>query len=192
MRVGLRRARLSRNEKVEIRFVFFFPAAKLNNLHYYLVPFLAKKPDNIVINIGTKNAPYKNKDNIYKKLKSMKSLKNRQHPACKDIFISIPVKRLDNKRDNTILKTYVDKLTGFEVNSLILNDNILSSQLNEDGLHLTHYSNIKLAEDFISRIWIFWFSEGSYGEFKYFNSFPTQDTSKSIPSLNSDNDIDED
>lgn len=172
--------------------LFFFPAAKLNNLHYYLVPFLAKKPDNIVINIGTKNAPYKNKDNIYKKLKSMKSLKNRQHPACKDIFISIPVKRLDNKRDNTILKTYVDKLTGFEVNSLILNDNILSSQLNEDGLHLTHYSNIKLAEDFISRIWIFWFREGSYGEFKYFNSFPTQDTSKSIPSLNSDNDIDED
>lgn len=134
--------------------LFFFPAAKLNNLHYYLVPFLAEKPDNIVINIDTKNAPYKNKDNIYKKL-NMKNLKNRQHPACKDIFISVPVKRLDNKRDNTILKTYVDKLIGFEVNSLILNENILSSQLNEDGLHLNNYGNIKLAEDFISRIWIF-------------------------------------
>ena len=66
-----------------------------------------------------------------------------------------PILRLDNKNANNILKRYVDKLKVVEEKSVILHDNILPSHLNKDGLHLSNYGNIKLAENFISRIRMF-------------------------------------
>ena len=112
----------------------------------YLVSFLVAKPNSIIIPVGRNNAPYKNEDNINKKLKSTISLINRQHPDCKGIFISTPFKRLVNKKANTILKRHVNKLKEVEVEL---------SHLNKDGLHLNNYRTIRLAENFISRIWIF-------------------------------------
>ena len=67
-----------------------------------------------------------------------------------------------------------------EVKSVILHDNILSSNLSKDGLHLNSYGTIKLAENFISKIWMYWRNEGSYKEFKYFNSAPTLETSNYV------------
>ena len=63
--------------------------------------------------------------------------------------------RLDNKNANSILKKYVDKLKVVEQKSVILHDNILSSHLNKDALHLNSYGIIKLVENFISRIRMF-------------------------------------
>ena len=119
-----------------------------------LVPLLKKKPDNIILHFGTNDAPYKNEDEIYKELKSIKDFIKKQHPSCK-VYISAPILRLDNKNAKNILKKYVDKLKVVEEKSVILHDNILSSHLNKDGLHLNSYSTIKLAENFISRIRMF-------------------------------------
>ena len=124
----------------------FFPGAK--DFYYYLVPLLKKKRDNIILHFGTNDAPYKNEDDIYKELKSIKDFKN---PSCK-IYIML---RLDNKNANSILKKYVDKLKVVEQKSVILHDNILSSHLNKDALHLNSYGTIKLVENFISRIRMF-------------------------------------
>ena len=63
--------------------------------------------------------------------------------------------RLDNKNANSILKKYVDELKVVEQKSVILHDNILSSHLNKDALHLNSYGTIKLAENFLSRIRMF-------------------------------------
>ena len=127
----------------------------------YLVSFLVATPNNIIIPVSRNNAPYKNEDNINKKLKSTISLINRQHSGFKGIFISTPFKRLINKKANTILKRHVNKLKEVEVEL---------SHLNKDGLHLNNYHTIRLAENFISS------SEDSYRGFKYFRSIPTQDT----------------
>ena len=42
------------------------------------------------------------------------------------------------------------------------------------------YGTIKIAENFISRIWMFWCNEGSYKELKFFNSAPTLETLISV------------
>ena len=89
----------------------FFPGAR--DFYYYLVPLLKKKPDNIILHFGTNDAPYKNEDDIYKDLKSIKDFKNKRHPSCK-IYIML---RLDNKNANSILKKYVDKLKVVEQKS---------------------------------------------------------------------------
>ena len=110
-----------------------------------LVPLLKKKPDNIILHFGTNDPPYKNEDEIYKELKSIKNFIKKQHPSCK-VYISAPILRLDNKNANNILKKYVGKLKVVEEKSVILHDNILSSHLNKDGLHLNSYGTIKLAD----------------------------------------------
>ena len=148
---GLGEGKQSRNRKVKVR---FFPGAKMKDFYYYLVPLLKKKPDNIILNFGTNDAPYKNEDGIYKELKSMKDFIKKRHPSCK-VYISAPILRLDDKNANSILRKYVDKLKLVEAKSVILHDNILSSHLNKDGLHLNSYGTIKLAENFISRIRMF-------------------------------------
>ena len=150
MIVDLREAKLSRNRKVKVR---FFPGAKMKDF-YYLVPLLQKKPDNIILHFGTNDAPYKNEDEIYKELKSIKDFINKRHPSCK-VYISAPILRLYNKNANSILKKYVVKLKVAEENSVTLHDNIQSSHLNKDGLHNNSYGTIKLAENFISRIRMF-------------------------------------
>ena len=66
MIAGLREAKLSRNKKVKIR---FFLGAKMKDFYYYLVPLVKKKPVNNILHFGTKDAPYKNKDEIYTELK---------------------------------------------------------------------------------------------------------------------------
>ena len=63
MLAGLREAKLSRDKKIKVR---FFPGAKTDDLQYHLIPYLKKKPDNIIIHIGTNDSPYKSEDLIYK------------------------------------------------------------------------------------------------------------------------------
>ena len=60
---GLRGAKLSSNKKIK---VCFFPGAKTEDLQYYLILYLKKKPDNIIIHIGTNDSPWKSEDLIYK------------------------------------------------------------------------------------------------------------------------------
>ena len=61
MIAGLREAKLSRKKKVKIS---FFLGAKMKDFYYYLIPLLKKKPDNNILHFGTKDASYKNKDEI--------------------------------------------------------------------------------------------------------------------------------
>ena len=151
MIAGLREGKLLRNRKVKIR---FFPGAKMKDFYYYLLPLLKKKQDNIILHFGTNDAPYKNEDEIYKELKSVKDFINKRHPSCK-VYISAPILRSDNKSANNILKKYVDKLKVVEEKSVILHNNIPSSHLNKHGLLLNSFGTIKLAENFISRIQMF-------------------------------------
>ena len=68
---GLREAKLSRNRKVKVRFL---PGAKANDLVFHLIQYLNKKPDNIIIHIGTKDGPYSNENTIYVEIKKIKEL----------------------------------------------------------------------------------------------------------------------
>ena len=147
MIAALREAKLSSNKKIKVR---FFPGAKTEDLMFHLIPNLKKNPDNIIIHIGTNDAPYKNENVLYEELKQIKDLIIDHHPDCKNIFISCPIVRTDNKKANNVLKKYIDILKREEKN-VIFHNNILESHLYRDGLHLNSNGTTMLAGNFISR-----------------------------------------
>ena len=138
MIAGLKEAKLSRNRKLKVR---FFPGVKIEDSYYYLVPLLKKKAD-IILDFGTNDTPYKNEDEIYKELKSKKDYKQGDVHLAKYIYISNNV----TVRQQKYLKKYVEKLKVVEEKSVIQHDNILSSHLSKNGLHVSSYGTIKLAE----------------------------------------------
>ena len=101
MIASLREVKPSSNKKIKVR---FFPGAKTEDLMFHLIPNLKKKPDNIIIHIGTNDAPYKDENVLYEELKQIKDLIITHHPDCKNICISCPIVCTDNKKANNILK----------------------------------------------------------------------------------------
>ena len=147
MIASLREAKLTGYKKINVR---FFPGAKKQDLMFHLIPNLKKKPDNNIIRIGTNDARYENENILYKELKQIKDLIMAHHPDCKNIFISCPIVRTDNKKANNVLKKYIDILKREE--NVIFHNNILESHLYRDGLHLNSNGTTMLAGNFISRI----------------------------------------
>ena len=103
MLAGFREAKLSRNKKIKVR---FFPGAKTEDLQYHPIPYLKKKPGNIIIHIGTNDSPYKSEDLIYKEFLNVKQIIHKHHPDCKNIVVSSPIIRTDKQEANNILKKY--------------------------------------------------------------------------------------
>ena len=68
---GLTEAKLSRNGKVKVHFLL---GAKAKDLIFHQMPYLNKKPNNIVMHIGTNGGPYSNKNTIYLEIKKIKEL----------------------------------------------------------------------------------------------------------------------
>ena len=129
---GLTEAKLSRNGKVKVHFLL---GAKAKDLIFHQMPYLNKKPNNIVMHIGTNGGPYSNKNTIYLEIKKIKELIKTHHPGCKNIFISSPVLRLGNKETANARKNYIDILKREEHN-VIFSGHINELHLYLDGLHL--------------------------------------------------------
>ena len=127
----LTEAKLSRNGKVKVRFL---SGVKAEDLIFHLMPYLNKKPHNIVMHIGTNGGPYSNKNTIYVEIKKIKEL-IKIHPGCKNIFISSPILHLGNKETANARKNYIDILKREEHN-VIFPGNINELHLYRDGLHL--------------------------------------------------------
>ena len=126
MLAGLREAKLSRNKKIKVR---FFPGAKTEDLQYHLISYLKKKPDNIIIHIGTNDSPYKSEDLIYEEFLNVKQIIHKHHPDCKNIVLSSPIIRTDKQEANNILKKYNSILKKQEEKKAIFHNNIMPSHL---------------------------------------------------------------
>ena len=89
---GLREAKLSRNRKVKVRFLL---GVKTEDLMFHLIPWLNKKPDNIILHIGTSDGPYSNENAIYVEIKKIKELIRTHYPDCQlqiiETFLSPPL-----------------------------------------------------------------------------------------------------
>ena len=67
MIAGLREAKLLRNRKVK---VCFLTVVKTEDLMFHLLPYFNRKPDNIIMHIGTNDGPYNNENTIYVEIKN--------------------------------------------------------------------------------------------------------------------------
>ena len=125
-----------------------FPGACVDDMFYYLTPLLKKKPTNIVLHIGSNDAPFKSANDIANEIRSLITFIEEEVPGVK-IFLSSPVIRLDNKQANNTLLQLADllKLMGHDI---IYNHNVDASCLGKKGLHLNPKGSGRLAINFIS------------------------------------------
>ena len=141
--MGLEENRL-RKYKAKVR---PFPGARVDDMYDYLAPLLKKKPSNVIIHIGSNDAPSKSANDIANEIRCLKSFIEQKVPDVK-LFVSCPVLRLDNKKANNILRELNILLKS--AGKFVCNDNVDSSCLGRKGLHLNLKGSGRLAINFIS------------------------------------------
>ena len=141
--MGLEENRL-RKFKAKVR---PFPGALVDDMYDYLAPLLKKKPSNVIIHIGSNDAPSKSANEIANEIRCLTSFIEQKVPDV-NIFISCPVIRLDNKKANNTLRELAILLKS--AGKTVCNDNVDPSCLGRKGLHLNLKGSGRLAINFIS------------------------------------------
>ena len=87
-----------RNIKVRI-----FPGTRIQGMYYYLLPLLGKRPDKIILHVGTNDASHIKADDMLEELGKLKSLIWEMLPFVK-IILSAPTIRVNkhNADENNI------------------------------------------------------------------------------------------
>ena len=143
MLCGIDESRLSRY-KTKVR---AFLGASIDDMYDYLQPLLKKKPSNVILHIGSNDAPTKSADEIAKEIYDLKMYIEGTIPKVK-VFLSCPTIRLDNSRANSVICELDRKLRLLP--NAIKNDNIDKTCLGKKGLHLNPKGSGRLAMNFIS------------------------------------------
>ena len=68
---GLRESKMPFRRNIKVR---FFPGARIQNMYYYLVPLLRKRPYKIILHADTNDAPHMKADEMLEELGKLKSL----------------------------------------------------------------------------------------------------------------------
>ena len=68
---GLKESKMSFRRNINVR---FFPGPRIQDMYYYLVPLLRKRPDKIILHVGTNDAPHMKADEMPEELCKLKSL----------------------------------------------------------------------------------------------------------------------
>ena len=139
---------MSRNRKIKVR---YFPGAKIKDMYHYAIPLLEKKPENIILHLGTNDAPYKSDTNILKDLIELKDFILEKLPSCKRITLSSPTGRTDRENAKKNNENLTNRLKQQGI-PYITHDNIIHKNLFRDGLHLNSLGFSILAENFQSFI----------------------------------------
>ena len=124
-----------------------FPGACVDDLYDYITPLLKKKPTNIILQIGSNDAPNKTADQIFEEISNLKRYIEDILPSAK-IFVSCPLVRLDNSHANLVLRQLDEKLKALPY--IIKNDNLDVTCLGKKGLHLNPKGSGRLALNYIS------------------------------------------
>ena len=85
-------------------------------MYYYLVPLLRKRPDKIILHVGTNDAPHMKTDEMLEELGKLKSLIWEMLPSVK-IVLSAPTIRVDKHNIN---ENSIDFIKLLETNNYVL------------------------------------------------------------------------
>ena len=151
----IREDKLCKKGTIKVR---CFPGAKFEDFYHYAIPFINKKPDRIVLHMGTNNDPYCTPEKMVGQILGLKNFILQKLPTC-EIIISSPTLRKDNTTANNRKNLFINHLKKLNI-KLILNDNIEKKHLNYRELHLHMSGVIKLSEKLVRSIQS-WYLEDS-------------------------------
>ena len=129
---------------------------------FYLIQNLKEKPGNIIIHIGTNDALYKNENALNEELKKNKNLIITHHPNCKNICISCPIARTDNKKANNVLKNI--SIYQKEKKRTFFSTITFLKLIYIGMVFVLIVTDYYVSRNFISRIWCLWCNVDSNGE----------------------------
>ena len=121
--------------------------------HHHIIPIIRKKPTNMIIHIGTNDAPSSTSREIQDNLLKLKALVNEKLPQCK-VWLSTPTLRTDNGKATLTVSQLVNHLLNLNID-VIDNRNIKSRHLRRKGLHLNDSGSKLLARNILEKIKLF-------------------------------------
>ena len=125
--------------------VRFFPGARIQDMYYYLVPLLRKRPGEIILHVGTNDAPHIKADEMLEELGKLTSLILEMLPSVK-IILSAPTIKVDKHNANENNIDFI-KLLGTNNFLLINHPNIKENHLDRHRLHFNHDGTRFLAKN---------------------------------------------
>ena len=111
-----------------------FPGSTVDDLNHHIIPIIGKKPTNMIIHIGTNDAPSSTSREIQDNSLKLKSLVNEKLPQCK-VWLSNTTLRTDNGKTTLTVSQLVNHLLNLNID-VIDNRNIKSRPLSRKSLHL--------------------------------------------------------
>ena len=145
---GIDEKRLSRNNQVvKVR---DFRGATIDDLKHHLVPLLKKKPEHIILHIGTNDAVSKTSRQIYDELLQLKQYIINTLPTCR-VIVSRPTIRTDNGKAALTLSNFNKLLGQLEVD-FIDNVNIKEVHLGKKVRHLNKKGKNRLELNFLQKL----------------------------------------
>ena len=113
---------------------------------YYLVPLLRKRPDKIILHVGTNNAPHIKADEMLEDLGKLKSFSWEMLPSVKIILSAPTIIRVDKHNAN---ENNIDFVKLLETNDslMIKHPDIKENHLDRYHLHLNHDGTRVLAKN---------------------------------------------
>ena len=129
---GIEEKRLgNKNGLVKVR---DFRGATIGDLKHHIIPIIRKKPDYLILHIGTNDAVNRTSREILDDILQLKNTITKELPRCK-VILSRPTIRKDNGKAALTLKHLNEHISQLETES-IDNSNIKETHLGKKGLHL--------------------------------------------------------
>ena len=128
---GLKESKLSQKRLIKVR---NFPSATIQDMRFFVVPHLKKKPDNIIIHVGTNNTPHSGSYEMFHEIQILRNFILKYLPSSR-ATISTPVLRVDKANANDINKDFTEL---FKESNLdyISHENIKELHIDQYGLHV--------------------------------------------------------
>ena len=119
-------------------------------MYSHLDTVMERKPEFVLLHVGTNNCVNRTSDEVLKDLKRLKEYIERVLKSTK-VYISLPTVRTDNTRANNIIRNLNIKLKKLNY-TLLDNCNINEHHLGKKGLHFNNHGTRKMASNIISLI----------------------------------------
>ena len=145
---------LSRKYHMKVR---SFPGANTRDLQDYVKPLIRKRPDKIIIVIGTNDIERKTVNEILRNIKLVMDMILERLPDC-HIVISEIIRRADTRLSDGDLQKLNGKISKFNQDlkkmnvDILRQQNIIKEHLGRYGLHLNFSGNKQLALNIIEKL----------------------------------------
>ena len=144
---GFKESKRSQKRLIKVR---PFPCATIQDIKFFVVPHLKEKSDNIIIHVGTNNAPRFSPYEMFQDMQSLRNFILKYLPSTR-ITISTPVLRVDKANANDINKAFTELVKESNLD-FISHENKKESHINEYGLHINRTGSSILTKNLISGI----------------------------------------